>query len=172
MNDTERLEHLIEIAYSQAKISLLGTRQQLLTCFVLLREDGAEIIGTPWNDDAEKRAAILAIGMSIIRSKEPVLAYSMLTECWTSHYKGDEKRRADRPEHDPERREAVLCLASTGTEHKFSSWVIERDAEGRCANLVEHKEPGQFTSRMTNALDKAMELANFKRTAVRNQHNN
>jgi hypothetical protein len=167
------LEELTEGAYAFASKRLLGTKDPMMTTFVLLKEDQTvDIIGAPWKDDAEKREAIMAIGTAIIGSKEPVLAYSMLSECWTSRYKPDEKQRATRPEFDPQRREAVVCLASTGKEHKFSAWIIERDAQGRCAKLTENTEPGQWSSWMTDALDKAIELAKFKNEVLLNRDRN
>jgi hypothetical protein len=178
MNETQILETLTERAYDYAAKTILGKKAQVLTAFVLLKEDPfskenmTEIIGTPWKNDEEKKEAILAIGMTIIRSKEPVQAYSMVTECWTSSYKADEKKRASRPEFDPQRRECVMCVVSTGTRRKFSSWTIQRDAKGNCAELIPNKEPGTFESWMTSALDKAMELADFTNTLKRNQHNN
>jgi hypothetical protein len=173
MNQNEILGTLTTLAFNYASQIILGTKKQVLTSFVLLKEDqSSDLIATPWKNDEEKREAILAIGLHIIRSKEPVSAYSMVTECWSSHYKGDEKKRASRPEFDPERRENILCVVSTGTEQKFSAWLIERDASGNCAKLIENKEPGRFESWMTEALDKAMYLANFKNEALRNKENN
>jgi hypothetical protein len=173
MNDNEILEKLTTLAYDYASKSILGNKQQVLTSFVLLKEDqSSDIIATPWKDDAEKREAVMAIASHIIRSKEPVCAYSMVTECWGSHYQGDEKKRAERPEFDPERHEFVLSVVSTGTEQKFSAWMIERDASGNCAKLIENKESGKFESWMIEALDKAMHLAKFKNEALRNQGNN
>jgi hypothetical protein len=175
---TNDLERLTKLAYEQACRIMLGTKQELLTTFVLLKNDNfsggdcIDVIATPWKNDTEKQEAITAIGVSILRSKEPVYAYSMLTECWFSSYKGGKKQRAARPEFDPQRREGVVCLASDGKKHQFSSWIIERDTQGRCASLTEKTEPGQWSSWMSDALDKAMRLAKFKHEVFYNRGNN
>jgi hypothetical protein len=178
MNDDETLEKLTQMASDYATKVMLGTKEQLLPSFVLLKEDpfskelSTDVIAAPWKNDQEKREAVLAVCLSIIKSKEAVYAYSMVTECWVSNYKVGEKARADRPEHDPQRGEAIMAFSSTGKKQKFAAWLVERDAEGNCSKLVPKDERGTYESWMTTALDKAMYLANFKNEAFRNKGNN
>jgi hypothetical protein len=157
------LTDLVDLAYKHASQQIIPTTKELLACFLLLKKDNQfDVIGCPWKDDQDKRKTILAIGMKVIKDPEPVIAYSMLSECWTSHYNKDEPKRADRPEHDPKRREAIVCLASNGKERIGRGWVINRDSQGRCVSLTSQPEGLGFESWMLDAIDKAMEVRAIK----------
>jgi hypothetical protein len=161
------LQQLTELGYDLASKFLITTKEQLLSCFTLAKEDGSiDIIHTPWEDDDQKKEMVLTIGRNIISMKEPVSGYCLLSEVWLSHYKLNEAMRADRPENDPKRREGVICLASDGQEHLFRSWEIGRDNAGRCVSLTYTEKDGAYESWMIEALDRALALQRLKHKLV------
>jgi len=160
------LEQLCEIGYDLASKVLITTKEQLFSSFTLAKEDGSvDVIHCPWADDAEKRETILTIGRTVVTMKEEVTAYCMLSEVWLSHYQPGEAKRG-RPEHDPKRREGVVCLASDGKEHVFRAWEIGRDQSGCCVSLTYTESPGRYESWMVEALDRALEMQRLKRKIV------
>lgn len=156
----ELLDRLTEIAYEMASKKLITTKDELLSMFLLYKGTGqVDVIGCPWHNDQDKQDAVREVGLHMIRSNDPIQAYSLLSECWTSNYTLGEALRADRPEHDPKRQECVICLASDGQEHRFHTWKIGRDRHGFCVSLSGGANQGQQQkSWMIEALDKAMEM--------------
>lgn len=161
----DTLDKLTELAYTHASQILIPTDQELMATFFLLKDNNDfDIYGCPWKNDQDKKAMVAKIGFKILGEDEPIVAYSLLSECWTSHYKEGEAKRADRPEHDPKRREVVVCATSDGTEHRMQSWQIGRDAKGRCVSLTSQpQDGGRYESWMLDVVDKALQLAEMKR---------
>lgn len=158
------LNRLTELAYSHASSMLIPTDHELMATFILLKEDNKfDVVCCPWSNDAEKKRMIMSLGLKIIRDNEPVKAYSFLSECWTSHYAQDEAPRADRPEHDPKRKEMVICAASDGMNRSFRAWEIGRDPQGRCISLASQPAAGTYESWMLDCVDKALQVADMKR---------
>ena len=157
------LEQLCEVGYDLASKVLITTKDELLSSFTVAKEDGSiDVIHCPWEDDKQKKEMVLTIGHNIITMKEPVSGYCLLSEVWLSHYRLGEAKRADRPEHDPKRREGVVCLASDGEKHLFRAWEIGRDTAGRCVSLTYTESPGAFESWMVEALDQALQMQRVK----------
>jgi hypothetical protein len=68
-----------------------------------------------------------------------VVAYSILTEAWSAT--PPEGRRPGEPlptspSEGPDRVEVVIAAASSRRRRKAAMWRIERDADGRCTDLV------------------------------------
>lgn len=157
------LDRLTELAYNHASSMLIPTDHELLATFILLKEDNSfDVVCCPWENDKDKKAMIMQLGLKIIRDDKPVKAYSFLSECWTSHYQPGEVSRG-RPMEDPKRKEMVICCASDGAKHDFRSWQIGRDPQGRCVSLASQNNEGIYESWMMDCVDKAIQVAEMKR---------
>lgn len=53
---------------------------------------------------------------------------------------------------------SVICIASDGTQHKFRSWAIGRDQEGKIVSMAAFAQPLEFESWMIDAIDKALRM--------------
>lgn len=157
------LTDLMHFGAEHAKQSLVGSKDQYLTCFTLVKpNDHYDICATPWKDDKEKREAVLAVCLQAL--KEGVVAYSWVTECWfaTSSFKGPESQQpppvGPMPRDREDRKEGIVVIASDGKEKLFDSYEIIRDKKGTCIKLEQQEKVEGFESWITDALDRALAL--------------
>lgn len=160
------IDKLSEHAYSFSSDLLIGTDRQLLAMVTLSRQSTTkpervelEVVGCPWQNDVEKRNMIFELAAQIALSKSPVVAYSFLSECWSATYLDGDQRPRVAARLAPHRREAVICLASDGAQHRSRCWEIGRDKAGRCTSLAGIEMPMTgFESWILDALDFALNL--------------
>jgi hypothetical protein len=150
-------EELLEMAEKHARGIMIGSSDELLTCFCLMEKDGSiDMIATPWRDDKEKNILVMQVAARIVHVK-PV-AYSFVSECWAITRKKDEKH--DRPMNCPDRREGVFILVSDGHERAFRSLDTIREAgeESKCLDLKLRKQDDEPAAQswIANLLDFAM----------------
>jgi hypothetical protein len=141
------IDQMLSLAYGQAKNLILGNKDQIMPVFMILTGDDEIIfVGTPWRGDNQKNMA--AIMLRDMMKEKRAIAYSFLSEAWVASQPqgwkiGDavDTLPADRPD----RKEVVMAMATNGTDTKYKSWVIMRDKEGNCVELVEEKRITRFS---------------------------
>ena len=133
-----KLDLLVQQAEALARRALIGTREELRPLLRMIHADGKETVaGVPWRDASEKETT-LALVRALMRAGD-VVAYSILTEAWSAT--PPEGRRPGEPlptspSEGPDRVEVVIAAASSRRRRKAAMWRIERDADGRCTDLV------------------------------------
>ena len=133
-----KLDLLLQQAEARARRALIGTREELRPLLRMIHADGKETVaGVPWRDASEKETT-LALVRALMRGGD-VVAYSILTEAWSAT--PPEGRRPGEPlptspSEGPDRVEVVIAAASSRRRRKTAMWRIERDADGRCTDLV------------------------------------
>jgi len=104
----------------------------------MIHADGREsVAGVPWRDDGEKETTH-ALFRALMRAGD-VVAYSILTEAWSATPREGRKPGEllpTSPSEGPDRFEVVIAAASSRRRRKAAMWRIERDADGRCTDLV------------------------------------
>lgn len=158
------LKELTNMGAEHAKAMVLGSSDQFMTQFTLVKPNGhIDIIATPWADAKEKREAVLAVCVQALT--EAAVAYSFCTEAWfaTSRFEGPSKQQppplGPRPELRPDRKEGIVLIVSDGKERLFNTWEIIRGQDGKCIELKAPEEQFKgFESWITDALDKALML--------------
>jgi hypothetical protein len=155
------LQDMADVAYKFACDIMVGTDKELMPMFVIVRggeNPQTEIIGCPFQDDAEKRTMVVNVALEIVEKGAD--AWSFLTESWFAHRKQGEPM-GPRPAEDPNRKEGVICLASDGKDTQLHTWETKRHPDGRCAELVKYSAgegPQKFESWISVALNKAKKL--------------
>ena len=133
-----KLDLLLQQAEVSARSALIGTREQLRPLFHMIHANGQEsLTGVPWRDDGEKETT-LALVRALMRAGD-VVAYSILNEAWSatpaeSWKLGEPLLMA--PSEGPDRLEVVIAAAYSRRRRMAAMWRIERDADGRCTDLV------------------------------------
>lgn len=132
------LDQMLDMAESHARnILLIERKKELIATFMLVDPQGeATIIGCPWDGEIEKQ-----IALAVIRAKAREINAVMLShvsEAWFSPpYKTQaEVDAAPPPSQSPDRREAVIALATDGVATKARIFMIERDWKGKIAALT------------------------------------
>jgi hypothetical protein len=133
-----KLDLLLQQAEVRARRALIGTREQLRPLLHMTHADGKETVaGVPWRDAGEKETA-LALVRALMRAGD-VVAYSILTEAWSATppegWKPGEPLPTA-PSEGPDRLEVAVAAAYSRRRRKAAMWRIERDADGRCTDLV------------------------------------
>ena len=155
----KRLDRMIELAFKHAQQVLLkGKQRALVPTWVLFDADGKfQIHATPWEDEADKKLAELFIRIQMIQHK--TVAYSLVTEAWVAAapkgWTPDQPRTFPEARLDPERREAVIALACTRTEHRAKSWWIRRNHLEQIAALEPNWLDGDYQSWLTTLLQES-----------------
>jgi hypothetical protein len=132
-----KLDLLLQQAEVSARSALIGTREQLRPLFHMIHANGQEsVVGVPWRDDGEKETT-LALVRALMRAGD-VVAYSILNEAWSatpaeSLKLGEPLLMA--PSEGRDRLEVVIAAAYS-RRRMAAMWRIERDADGRCTDLV------------------------------------
>lgn len=155
------LKELMKIAADHAKQMLVGTKDEYMTQFTLVKpNDHFDICATPWRNDKEKRELVLAVCMQALR--EDAVAYSWCTEAWfaTSSFEGEKAPPPIglAPRDRPDRKEGIVTIASNGKERLFCCYEIIRSKEGNCSELREMEKAAGFQSWITDALDRVILL--------------
>lgn len=157
----ETLNKMIDWAYDYASQLMISTKNELLTQFVLMKEDGFDMVVCPWSNDEEKEKSILLVGLKIIESEETIKAYSMISEVWMLTCQAG-KIPEERPSQSAHRTEAIVAVASDAEDHLMHCWKIGRDTQGRCVSLAKDTKPVDgFESWMVDALDRALLLSHW-----------
>jgi hypothetical protein len=133
-----KLDLLLQQAEVSARRALIGTREQLRPLFHMIHANGQEsLTGVPWRDDGEKETT-LALVRALMRAGD-VVAYSILTEAWSATpaegWKPGELLPTA-PSEGPDRLEVVIAASYSRRRRNAAMWRIERDADGRCTDLV------------------------------------
>jgi hypothetical protein len=134
-----KLDLLLQQAEVRARRALIGTREQLRPLFHMIHANGQEsLTGVPWRDDGEKETT-LALARALMRAGD-VVAYSILNGAWSATpakgWKPGE-RFPTAPNEGPDRLEVVIIAAAYSRRRRMAAmWRIERDADGRCTDLV------------------------------------
>jgi hypothetical protein len=157
-------KRLTKLAREQAERVMIGTKEELLSTFLLVKRDGGcDIIGCPWQNDEQKREMVLGVCLEAL--KVDAVAFSFSTECWFATVKNEGDQLppplGPRPSDRPDRKESVLALVGDESETKLSTWDIIRDEAGRCIELRKAVyEVEGFSSWITRALQRAVLLNN------------
>ena len=133
-----KLDLLLQQAEVRARRALIGTREQLRPLFHMIHANGQEsLTGVPWRDDGEKETT-LALVRALMRAGD-VVAYSILNGAWSATpakgWKPGE-RFPTAPNEGPDLLEVVIAAAYSRRRRMAAMWRIERDADGRCTDLV------------------------------------
>ena len=132
-----KLDLLLQQAEVHARRALIGTREQLRPLFHMIHADGKESVAdVPWR--AGEKETTLALVRALMRAGD-VVAYSILTEAWSATPREGRKPGEllpTSPSEGPDRFEVVIAAASSRRRRKAALWRIERDADGRCTDLV------------------------------------
>jgi hypothetical protein len=120
-----------------ARRALIGTREQLRPLFHMIHANGQEsLTGVPWRADGEKETT-LALVRALMRAGD-VVAYSILNEAWSAT--PAEGWKPGEPLlmacEGPDRLEVVIAAAYSRRRRMAAMWRIDRDADGRCTDLV------------------------------------
>lgn len=153
--NTENLESLVEVAGKQAQTIILDLHQELMPTWVFIdRDGGANIVGTPWQDEVEKKYYGFRIKRMLAESG--AIAYSFLCEAWASSAEKDWKPGQPHiePRLDPDRREVVLAFATDGDQIVWRHWNIIRNSAGRVTALKKVDGMHSHLSWLTQLLPK------------------
>jgi hypothetical protein len=128
------LQALVDMAGAQARKIMVGTKEELMPCFLLQTETEVHILGTPWADSSQKAALIEEVRRWA--KKIGAVRYSFLCEAWQAKVvdENDERPASERPD----REEIVMAVASDGKETVRAQWAIKRQ-DGVCVGL--EKDP-------------------------------
>jgi hypothetical protein len=75
------LIELVEMAGQQAYAVLVGLQKPLMPRWLYINGEGeANIIGTPWTDEAEKKRMVRELRLQMLLDK--ATAYSLVVEAW------------------------------------------------------------------------------------------
>lgn len=133
------LDELMFAAETQAKLILLGTKEQLEPSWLLDAPNEPTVVITPWSGDIEKMLA-----RAFVRQKLKDLgakAYSIAMEAWMVSLPKGARPILDRPSQDPRRIECVMIVATDGFHQKSKTLRILRDkVTGKCTGLPEFDE--------------------------------
>jgi hypothetical protein len=132
-----KLNLLLQQAEVSARRALIGTREQLRPLFHMIHADGKEsVAGVPWRNAGEDTTHALV--RALMRAGD-VVAYSILTEAWSATraegWKPGELLPTA-PSEGPDRLELVIAAAYSRRRRMAAVWRIEREADGRCTDLV------------------------------------
>jgi hypothetical protein len=121
----------------RARRALIGARERLRPLLHMIHADGNEsVAGVPWG--AGEKETTLAPVRALMRAGD-VVAYSILTEAWSATlpegWKPSEPLPTA-PSEGPDRPDVVIAGAYSSRRRKAAMWRIERDADGRCTDLV------------------------------------
>jgi hypothetical protein len=149
MMDT--ITKLLDLAEQQARLTLTVLRQDLMPSWVIITGSGeARIIGTPWNNEAEKEATGMYIRAQL--RKTNAQAYSFVTEAWMAEAPqdwdpGTPLPDKDRPAERADRKEVVIACATDGQRTQWRQWCIVRDWNEQIRQL----EPMEIGSGLTES---------------------
>lgn len=150
-----KLEKLAQTGYLFACQRMIGTKNDMMPFFVLMRGDKFEVIATPFANDQEKKAAVFNVVLEI--AKGGCDAWSFLSESWLARRKPGEAL-GPRPADDPRREEGVICIVSDGKDSFMYSWKTLRDKAGNCIGLEAQSEAEHFESWICSTLNRAKAL--------------
>jgi hypothetical protein len=132
-----KLDLLLQQAEVRARRALIGTREKLRPLLHMIHADGKESVAdVPWR--AGEKETTLALVRALMRAGD-VVAYSILTEAWSATPREGRKPGEllpTSPSEGPDRFEVVIAAASSRRRRKAAMWRMERDADGRCTDLV------------------------------------
>jgi hypothetical protein len=99
----------------------------------MIHANGQEsLTGVPWRDDGKKETT-LAPARALMRAGD-VVACSILNEAWSATPLEGWKPLS--PSHGAKRSEVVIAAAYSRRRRNAAMWRIERNADGRCTDLV------------------------------------
>jgi len=154
------LKDLLDVAETHVRVVLEKLKMGSLvpTWLLVNQKDQVQLVGTPWEDDAQKEAIA-----RMLRKKmrtDSIVAYSFITEAWMAAGEEgidytepvpEEKRARSRVD----RIEVVLAFATDGKEQQSRSWAIKRDYLERINGLEPIDElPGAKEGWMIELLSK------------------
>lgn len=133
------LESMVTMAGTFAHLIILQMKQELMPTWVLISASGqSDILATPWRNDAEKEYAKVFMREQI--KQRNAIAYSFVVETWLATYDKPDDYEKVRPKDRVDRKEAVMALASNGTETLWRTWLIHRDWNEQIIALEEQPE--------------------------------
>jgi hypothetical protein len=138
----ETLNLLVQLASQQAKTIIVDGQTELIPTWVLVNQEGDIcIIGTPWENDAQKMQAEHLMRKKI--QEYQAVAYSLVVEAWLASYPPQTKldQHFIRPHDQPDRREVVITLATDGRQTVWKTWAVRRDYLDRVVALEEEPSP-------------------------------
>jgi hypothetical protein len=131
MNDTDMLESLVDVAGEYARACLLDFKQrELVPSWLIVTGQGQiELIGTPWEDDRQKREQAVRIKKRLTETRAK--AYSLVCEAWVAEYSPETLEMLQSsgfvwPVDRPDRQEFVVVTAASRTSSAFGRWRIVR----------------------------------------------
>jgi hypothetical protein len=140
------LEELLQHGGEHARLTMVGRTDEMTPIAHLVQADGNDIIiGTPWADEREK-AITLAMLAALARAGDAI-RYMVLHEAWMA--KAPEGAKLDdpppvMPRDDPNRMEIVVAAAVERGRRIVRVWETKRDADGKCIDLVEQPDGGDW----------------------------
>lgn len=124
--DLKYLNMLVELASHQAEQVLIKEHQDLMPTWVLVNKDyQLLIIGTPWENDQQKKLTEITIRQEI--RKHQAIAYSFVVEAWAASYCDQREYQKTRPQDRVDRQEVVISFATDGRQIVWKNWAIRRN---------------------------------------------
>ena len=137
---TVTLENLIDLAEGFARNALIKLKQKaLLPTWTLLTSGGeVGIVGTPWDDEEDKK--IVRVKLKALIKEKKVTAYSFVSEAWYAvvskeEWSGKSLDELGRPSERVDRIEVVFAAAVDKNRTLMRSWRIMRDWQGAVSGL-------------------------------------
>jgi len=143
------LENLMDLAEGSARNILLNLKEKsLMPCWFLLTADNkVGIVGTPWDDEEEKKVARKKL-RALFKEKH-ITAYGFVCEAWYAvvekeEWKGKKLSEIERPANRVDRIEVVFAAAVDKKRSLMRSWKIMREWNGTIASLEPIAGEGMF----------------------------
>ena len=131
---TLTLEHLLDAGEEQARKVMIGSTEQLVPLFHLVRKDGQQaVLGTPFADAKEKQKTLWM--MKYIVQGGDVLSYMFCSEVWMAQQDHSWRDGDTMPSTRDDRFEAVIIQACDRDTEKMRLLAIKRDEAGKCIAL-------------------------------------
>lgn len=148
------LDDLIDNARAFATHVLIDSGQpELGPLFHIIAGDGQNILVVPdFSDEAGKRASLAMIKAKL--REVDARAYFSISEAWVVTRSGSQEINCE-PRLSEDRREVVICFASTRTDKRAKMWEIVRDDKGAIVALKDDdvEAPDILTGRMADLLE-------------------
>ena len=156
--ETDLLQTLIRIAGEHARLCLVEFKYRSLmpSWLIVTSEDRLELIGTPWENDQEKRKQVARVKKRLKETRAK--AYSLACEAWVAEYPSAVLQKGFvRPADRPDRQELVVVTAASRTQSMFGRWrIVRAPTTEQITDLVREDFPsseGQPESWMAHLLD-------------------
>ena len=134
------LKDLIGLAGAHAMTIMTEMHRPLMPTWLYVNETGATILGTPWQDEREKKWMAMEVRKAML--EDHATAYSMVTEAWVANAPKGWNPETDGPlqaQNQPNRRECVIAFATDGSTVEWKRWTIKRDHLEMVTDLEEEE---------------------------------